>query len=259
MKSRRGSRRSASRRQRSNAATDANVHGNARRVERVDRLFIDQHVLATSLAAPAPRCPPAACGCGRGTAHRRLRPNACNQRLAQEHLARGRGVDGAERHATPRNQREPVQRDTLRADHFAARRIPTRIEVRPIDPVAGDFLDPLGIDARARNARTGASSPSNSAASTHFGGSLAMPEPDAGQTGCRGRRGIVHRRQPPGRPWCRCSRAALPAKRDESRRIARHRSRQATTRYPSCPAPSSQLGNLLAELPVQVAPFAQRK
>ncbi len=139
----------------------ANVGGNARRVERVDRLFIDQHVLATSLVLQLRDVLQQLAVVGEERCDRRLRrPNACNQRLAQEHLARGRGVDGAERHATPRNQGEPVQRDTLRADRL--HRAPHPNADRSTSCRPGRRRLPRSTrDRRSpRNARTGASSPS---------------------------------------------------------------------------------------------------
>ena len=88
---------SASARQRSNVASEWTSRGNALGVERGDRLVVDQHVLPARLVLELGDFGDERAGCARGTAPRVLE-RAGDERLADEDLARRRGIDRAERH-----------------------------------------------------------------------------------------------------------------------------------------------------------------
>ena len=74
------------------------------------------------------------------------RQRARHQRFANEDLARRGAVDRAERDTPARHQRQPVQLDPFAGHHFAAALVPVRLEVLAGDPLAGNRLDPLGLD-----------------------------------------------------------------------------------------------------------------
>ena len=115
-------------------------------VEREQRFVVHQHVLATRLVLER-------CDVGDEFAvvreEWRLRIEvACDQCLAQEHFACRRRLGPSERHAAARDQGKAIQRDALESDDLAARAVPTRIEKRALDPIAGNGLDPFWLDPR---------------------------------------------------------------------------------------------------------------
>ena len=142
----RGSRRSASARQCSKVASECTPAGDALGIERGDRLVVDQDVLPPRLVLelgdlgdelPVVR--------GERALRRQL---ARDERLADEYVPRGLRIDVAVRDAPPRHQRQPVELDALAGDDLAAVGIPARLEVVARHAIAGDGLDPFGLDLR---------------------------------------------------------------------------------------------------------------
>ena len=73
---------------------------------------------------------------------------AGRQAFAQEDRARQHWLDRAEADAAARHQCQSVKGGALTRDHFAAHLVPVRFEVRTLDAVAGDALDPFRLDPR---------------------------------------------------------------------------------------------------------------
>ena len=121
-----------------------NVCGQAFRVERRDRLVVDQDVLAPGLVFEFGDVGHQLPVVGKKRPLRGQR--AGYERLANEHVARRRWIDGAKGNRPPRHQRQSVQRHALGCDHLAAPFLPMRFEMIAGHPLARDLLDPLGLD-----------------------------------------------------------------------------------------------------------------
>jgi hypothetical protein len=121
-----------------------NIGGQCFIVECEDRLFVDEQV-----------APPRAIGERLDGRHhalvvpqkRRVRAElSLYERVANEDLARGLGVDAREVDAPLGDDGEAVQHDLLEADHLPARLVPMGLEVALFDEVLGERLHPLGLD-----------------------------------------------------------------------------------------------------------------
>ena len=86
-------------------------------IERRDRLVVDQNVLAARLVLELRDVGDQRRLCERNAPLWRARRH---ERLADEDLARDRGIDRAERNRPARDEREPVELHALARDHFAA-------------------------------------------------------------------------------------------------------------------------------------------
>ena len=75
-------------------------------------------------------------------------PVALHEGVADEQLARERGVDRGEQHGPFAHQGQAVERDLLRGHHRTAGAGPVGLGVAALDEVRGDLLDPLGGDGR---------------------------------------------------------------------------------------------------------------
>ena len=120
--------------------------GDALRIERGDRVVVDQHVLPSRLVLELRHLGDELPVVRQERALRRER--AGDERLANEYLARGLRVDGAERNAPPRDERQAVELHAFARDHFAAAFVPARLEVVARHAVPGDRFDPFGLDFR---------------------------------------------------------------------------------------------------------------
>ncbi len=141
-----GSARSTPARQCSKVATRMHALGNALGVERRDRVVVDQHVLPPRLVLELRHFGHELPVVRKERALRRKR--ARDERLANEDLTRGLRIDGAERHAPARHERQSVELHALARDDLATTFVPARVEVVARHPLARHRLDPLGLDPR---------------------------------------------------------------------------------------------------------------
>ena len=115
-------------------------------VEGVDQLVVDQHVLPARLVLQL-------LDLGdlllvvRQEGQPRL-PVAIDQRLADEDLARGGGVDAAEVHALVVVEHDAVERRALQRHDLRGLLLPVRLQQLGLDQVAGDARQPLRLDRR---------------------------------------------------------------------------------------------------------------
>jgi len=219
---------------------------NARRVERVQRLVIDQHVLTARFVLElGDRCDQLPVMREKSALGREL---AGDQRFAQEHLARGLGIDRAVGNAPPRHQGQPVQRDALGGNDFSARGVPLRIEVAAIEQRFGDLFDPLRLDPR-RATRI----------QSRRVGQLGREHP-FGAFPAHARPGMQEELEPARAQVVLVDLGATSDVRQEPREQRAMDNLVAggvdLVRKRIGPSPP-ELGDLLAELPVQIAPLAQ--
>jgi len=73
-------------------------------------------------------------------------PVSLDQGVPDEQVARGRGVDAAQVDAPAGDDRDAVQRHRLQRHGGGAVSLPVRLGVRALDQVAGQRLDPRGVD-----------------------------------------------------------------------------------------------------------------
>src|SRR6185437_7209779 len=73
---------------------------------------------------------------------------AADKRLAEEHVARARRIDRAERNRPLRAQRQAVEPDSLARHHLAALAVPVRFEVFALGARPRLGLDPRRLDQR---------------------------------------------------------------------------------------------------------------
>ena len=219
---------------------------NARRIERIEGLVVDQHVLTARLVLELrDRRDQLPVMCEKRALGREL---AGDQRFAQEDLARRRRIDGAEGNAPPRHQRQSVQGDPLGGNDFASCGVPLRIEVAAIDERSRGPFDPLGLDPRGATR-----------IQSRRVGQLRREHPLGALPG-HARTGMQEEFEPARAEVMVVDLGAAADVRQESRE------QRAMDRFVAgivdlvgqrvVPAPP-ELGNLLGELPVQVAPFAQ--